>query len=98
MAPFQADVWLSPEVRLLADAPDVSHFVYDGNGHALVLPPSLHPADLVPLILVGAHRCALNPRACLGSAMITLGPRWPTACAWARRGLWWLLAAAPAGR
>lgn len=24
------DLWLSPEYRLLADAPDVSHFVYDG--------------------------------------------------------------------
>jgi len=27
---LQGDLWLSPEVRLLADAPGVERFVYDG--------------------------------------------------------------------
>eukprot|EP00983_Pelagomonas_calceolata_P096642 1158152-Pelagomonas_calceolata.AAC.4 len=30
---LQGDVWLSPEVRLLADVPGITHFVYDGSAY-----------------------------------------------------------------
>ncbi|GIL84694.1 hypothetical protein Vretifemale_13318, partial [Volvox reticuliferus] len=58
------DVWLSPEVRLLADAPaggaapPATGFlhVYDGGGGRLVLPPGLSPAESLPLIVIGANR------------------------------------------
>ena len=29
----EGDLWLSPTVRLLADAPGVNAFEYDGQGH-----------------------------------------------------------------
>ncbi|GLI59137.1 hypothetical protein VaNZ11_000962, partial [Volvox africanus] len=58
------DLWLSPEVRLLADAPaggaapPATGFlhVYDGGGGRLVLPPGLSPAESLPLIVVGSNR------------------------------------------
>jgi hypothetical protein len=48
-----AHLWLSPEYRLVADAPGTDEFVYDGAGHALVLPRAVPPAERVPLIIVG---------------------------------------------
>ena len=32
----ESDVWLSPECRLLADAPGVEDFVYNGQGAQIV--------------------------------------------------------------
>jgi vacuolar protein sorting-associated protein 13A/C len=46
-------LWLSPEYRIIADAPGVEEFVYDGRGHALVLPAALPAMEHVPLIVVG---------------------------------------------
>lgn len=56
--PFKAqhDLYLSPEVRLLADSPGVQKFVYDGDGHNLILPNGLDPRDSIPLILVGTNK------------------------------------------
>ncbi len=55
--PPEKDVWLSPEVRLLADAPGgPSLQTYDGGGGRLVLPPGLAPGESLPLIVVGANR------------------------------------------
>lgn len=78
--PPEKDVWLSPEVRLLADAPGgPSLQTYDGGGGRLVLPPGLAPGESLPLIVVGANRalqlknvrivnCASLP------AVLSLGP------------------------
>ncbi|KAK9827173.1 hypothetical protein WJX74_009221 [Apatococcus lobatus] len=49
----ESDVWLSPECRLLADAPGVEDFVYNGQGHRLLLPEGIQMADPIPLIVVG---------------------------------------------
>ncbi len=49
-------LWLSPEFRVLADAPGVQEFVYDGQGHALVLPRGLAPTERMPLLLVGTGK------------------------------------------
>jgi hypothetical protein len=46
-------LWLSPEYRLIADAPGLSEAVYDGQGHALVLPECVPAIEHVPLIVVG---------------------------------------------
>lgn len=46
-------LWLSPEYRIIADAPGLSEAVYDGAGHALVLPDSVPAVEHVPLIVVG---------------------------------------------
>ena len=45
-----ADLWLSPRCRLLADAPGAADFVYDGAGHRLVLPEG------VSMLLFFHHR------------------------------------------
>ncbi|KAK9834254.1 hypothetical protein WJX81_000411 [Elliptochloris bilobata] len=55
----ESDLWLSPETRLLADAPGCDSFEYDGAGHRLVLPEGLGPAEALPLILVGEGRTLL---------------------------------------
>eukprot|EP00210_Caulerpa_lentillifera_P006209 g5933.t1 len=52
----QRDLFLSPEVRLLADRPGVDTFVYDGAGHKLILPHNMDPLDAIPLILVGVGK------------------------------------------
>ena len=49
----ESDVWLSPECRLLADAPGVEDFVYNGQGHRLLLPEGIQMADPIPLVVVG---------------------------------------------
>lgn len=46
-------LWLSPEYRIIADAPGVDTFVYDGAGTVLVLPKDLPSLDSLPLIVVG---------------------------------------------
>lgn len=47
------DIYISPEVRLLADSPGVTKFVLDGNGNRLVLPNGIGPYEMMPFILVG---------------------------------------------
>ena len=56
--PFVAkgDVYLSPQVRLLADAPGIKTFIFDGAGFKLILPEGMSPLDAVPLILVGTDK------------------------------------------
>lgn len=57
--PYKAggDAWLSPETRLLADAPAAPEdLVYDGQGHQLVLPADVTVRDPVPVIVVGPGR------------------------------------------
>lgn len=78
--PHVADshIWLSPEYRIIADAPDVKHFVYDGNNNAIIL-PSLPPTDHVPLIVVGRDKTMQlkNVRVATRSALaacLLLGP------------------------
>lgn len=46
-------LWLSPEYRIIADAPGLKEAVYDGQGYALVLPASVPSIEHVPLIVVG---------------------------------------------
>jgi hypothetical protein len=42
-----ADLYLSPEARLLADAPGISDFVYDGCGHKVpTCPPAFQVRSL----------------------------------------------------
>lgn len=53
---LQKDVWLSPAVRILADAPGTAAIELDGNGHRLILPSREHLNEMLPLILVGAGR------------------------------------------
>lgn len=53
----QGHLWLSPEYRLLADSPGwTGEAVYDGAGHALVLPDCVPGIEHVPLIVVGRGR------------------------------------------
>lgn len=61
--PYKAerDIWLSPSVRLLADAPGTSTFEFDGCGHRLVLPSKEHLDELLPLVIIGAS-CTLHMR------------------------------------
>eukprot|EP00884_Botryococcus_braunii_P010315 jgi/Botrbrau1/19285/Bobra.0073s0028.1 len=47
------DVWLCPETRILADAPGVDDYVYEGNGHRIILPEGICGEEGLPLILVG---------------------------------------------
>lgn len=56
--PFVAkgDIYLSPQVRLLADAPGINAFLFDGSGFKLILPEGMTPLDAVPLILVGSGK------------------------------------------
>ena len=50
-------MWLSPDTRLLVDAPGAPEdVVFDGQGHKLVLPKDLTVQDPVPVILVGPGR------------------------------------------
>lgn len=49
-----SDIWISPEVRVLADLPGQSEFVFNGNGHQLILPSNVGLHESLPLILVGA--------------------------------------------
>jgi hypothetical protein len=46
-------LWLSPEYRIIADAPGLKEAIYDGGGHALVLPTAVPAIEHVPLIVVG---------------------------------------------
>eukprot|EP00878_Enallax_costatus_P018255 GHUV01019211.1.p1 GENE.GHUV01019211.1~~GHUV01019211.1.p1 ORF type:complete len:760 (+),score=304.75 GHUV01019211.1:378-2657(+) len=46
-------LWLSPEYRIIADAPGLKEAVYDGAGKALILPESVPAIEHVPLIVVG---------------------------------------------
>jgi len=47
------DLWLCPQSRLLADSPEGSEFVYNGQGHSLILPEGLHEGEALPVIIVG---------------------------------------------
>lgn len=40
-------------VRILADAPGIQNFEFDGSGFHLILPEDMTPLDALPLILVG---------------------------------------------
>ena len=53
------DLWLSPQTRLLADSPDGTDFVYDGQGHRLILPEGISDGAAIPLIIVGAGKTLL---------------------------------------
>jgi hypothetical protein len=37
----EGDLFLSPQCRVLADAPACDDYVYDGAGHRLVLPDDI---------------------------------------------------------
>ena len=50
------DLWLSPQSRLLADSPEGSDYVYNGQGHRLILPEGLHEGEALPLILIGVGK------------------------------------------
>ena len=50
------DLWLSPQSRLLADAPGGTDFVYNGGGHRLILPEGLHEGEALPLIIIGVGK------------------------------------------
>ncbi len=50
------DLWLSPQSRLLADSPEASDYVYNGQGHRLILPEGLHEGEALPLILIGVGK------------------------------------------
>lgn len=39
---------------MLADLPGQREFVLNGNGHRLVLPSSIGPNEVLPLILIGS--------------------------------------------
>ena len=56
---LEKDVWLSPVVRLLADAVPGSTYRVNGAGHAIILPDARTVYDDVPLIMVGAS-CTLE--------------------------------------
>lgn len=47
------DLWLCPQSRLLADSPEGAEFVYNGQGHRLILPEGLHEGEALPVIIVG---------------------------------------------
>ena len=72
-------LWLSPEYRIIADAPGVEEFVYDGRGHALVLPAALPAMEHVPLIVVGRGKVLRLRNVRVGNrgalaACLSLGP------------------------
>ena len=50
------DLWLSPQSRLLADSPEGADFIYDGQGHRLILPEGLHEGEALPLIIIGGGK------------------------------------------
>lgn len=50
------DMWLSPRSRLLADSSEGADFVYDGQGHRLILPEGLHEGEALPLIIIGGGK------------------------------------------
>ncbi|GMH39652.1 hypothetical protein BSKO_07550 [Bryopsis sp. KO-2023] len=52
----ETDMWVSPEVRILADRPGVSKFVLDGGGHRLILPNGIAPHEMLPMILIGVGK------------------------------------------
>ena len=53
------DVWLSPAVRLLADAQPGSTYSVDGCGHTIFLPDATMLYDDIPLIMIGPD-CTLE--------------------------------------
>jgi hypothetical protein len=53
------DVWLCPQTRLLADSPQCRDFVYNGQGHRLILPEGIGDSEALPLIIVGAGKTLL---------------------------------------
>ena len=55
----EADLWLCPQTRLLADSPDATDFVYDGQGHRLILPEGISDGEALPVIIVGAGKTLL---------------------------------------
>lgn len=52
----ERDVFLSPACRLLADNLCGDIFKYDGGGHRLVLPSRNSLGEVLPLIIIGAHK------------------------------------------
>ena len=97
-----ADLWLSPEMRLLADVPGIEDFVYDGHGNRIVLPEGMDAADPLPLILVGAGKTLLlrNVKLVYASSLpacLQLGAGKPLACySWIIAILcYWLLSTHP---
>lgn len=72
-------LWLSPEYRIIADAPELREAVYDGRGHALVLPDCVPAIEHVPLLVVGRNKVlrlknvrVINRQALAG--VLLLGP------------------------
>jgi hypothetical protein len=75
-------LWLSPEYRLIADAPGLTEAVYDGQGHALVLPDCVPAIEHVPLIVVGRGKTlrlrnvrVVNRQALAGVLLLGAGGR-----------------------
>lgn len=54
-----ADLWLCPQTRLLADSPEATDYVYDGQGHRLILPEGISDGEALPVIIVGAGKTLL---------------------------------------
>ena len=50
------DMWLSPQSRLLADSPEGTDYVYNGQGHRLILPEGLNEGETLPLIIIGVGK------------------------------------------
>ena len=50
------DMWLSPQSRLLADSPEGTDYVYNGQGHRLILPAGLNEGETLPLIMIGVGK------------------------------------------
>lgn len=57
---LSSDIWLSPAIRLLADAKP-GKYCLNGNGHSIFLPNPDFICDEIPLIMVGS-RCSLELR------------------------------------
>jgi hypothetical protein len=72
-------LWLSPDVRLLADHPDIKEYVLDMDHHSIVLPPDQHPSSSIPLIVLGGECCLRLKNAMIYNAdslaaCLSLGP------------------------
>lgn len=53
------NVWLCPQTRLLADSPQATDYVYNGQGRCLILPEGISDGEALPLIIVGAGKTLL---------------------------------------
>ncbi len=74
-----ADLWLCPQTRLLADSPDATDYVYNGQGHRLILPEGIVDGEALPVIIVGAGKTLMLRNVTIVhaaslSACLQLGP------------------------